>query len=190
MTRHLYGEFLTLQSVGVIVGILLIALHAFALVRPQPVQQFLKRFPRQKQIGIAILTIDLLWSLWLVKNIDLGEFHPMRKWLLIGLPVAFILIIAFVDEFLAVRALGVFLLLFACPILEAAFLKPYTSRLLLSTLSYVWIVAALFWVGMPYILRDQIDWASNSQGRWKILSSAGIGYGVVILVCAVAYWGG
>jgi len=188
MTRHLYTELLSLQMIGIIVGVVLVGLHIYALMKPTEVKGFLKEFPRHKNIGIGILAVDLIWSLWLLNRVDLGEFHNLRQPLQIILPVAFFLVIVFVDEFLAVRALGVLMLLLACPILDIAFLKPPVSRLFLSALAYIWIVAALFWVGMPYVLRDQIGWASKSEGRWKALATAGVAYGALILVCAFLFW--
>lgn len=188
MTRHFYSELLSLQMLGIIIGLILVGLHLYAMMKPAMVQGFLKEFPRHKNIGIAILAIDLIWSLWLLKHIDLGEFYTLRTPLHYILPVAFVLVVMFVDEFLAVRALGVFMLLLACPMLDIAFLKAPVSRLFLSGLAYIWIVAALFWVGMPFVLRDQISWVSKSQGRWKALALAGVVYGAVILVCAFAFW--
>ena len=31
------------------------------------------------------------------------------------------------------------------------------------TLVYVWIVFAMFWIGMPYTLRDQIAWLTQKR---------------------------
>ena len=38
---------------------------------------------------------------------EMGEFSSFRRPLLILLPISFLLVIRFVDEFLAVRALGI-----------------------------------------------------------------------------------
>jgi hypothetical protein len=73
-------------------------------------------------------------------------------------------------------------LLAAEPLLEAAWLRPEVSRLLLVTLVYVWITFALFWIGMPYTLRDQIDWVLRVPARWKIGCFAGIAYGAALLI--------
>lgn len=190
MTRHLYSEFLNLQTLGLIIGILLIITHAVALLKPELVQGFLKRFPRWKEIGIAILAIDFIWAFWLIGNVDLGEFFTWEKKIKIILPIAFVLFVMFVDEFLAARALGIFMLLLACPVLDMAFLKTPVTRLLLPALAYVWVILGLFWVGMPYVLRDQIAWVSKSSGRWRGLSLAGAAYGIAIVVCALMFWGG
>jgi len=87
-----------------------------------------------------------------------------------------------------VRAIGFFLILAACPVLDAAFLEPPVTRLLLVALAYVWIVKGMFWVGMPYLMRDQIAWATASPERWKALTLAGVGYGAAVLVCALAFY--
>ncbi len=189
MTREVY-VFLSLQMAGIIVGVLLIGSHLYALLRPQPVQEFLRNLPRHKEIGYGLMALNFLWTYWLVTQVDLGEFYTWEGPLKIIVPVGFVLVILFVDEFLAARAVGMFVLLLACPILEAAFQKEPATRLLLPVLAYIWIVLGLFWVGMPYTLRDQITWASKTKGRWSALSIGGIVYGVAILVCAFVFWGG
>ena len=83
-----------------------------------PVQNFLPRFPRSRVAGAVLLTIDLVWSFWLMVTMEMGEFAAFRLPLLIALPVGFFLVLLFVDEFLAVRALGILCLLAAEPLLD------------------------------------------------------------------------
>ena len=177
---------LSLHTVAFILGFLLLAGHILALVRPEQTKAWLVRLPRSKPLGIGLLVVDSLWSFWLVSNMDLGEFSQYRTWLQIGVPIAFVLTLVFVDEFLAVRALGMLALLAAEPVLSAAFLRPESARLLLVVLAYVWLTLGLFWVGMPYLLRDQIDWITRTGNRFRALTLAGLVYGLVVLVCAVA----
>jgi hypothetical protein len=177
---------LTLHTVGLIAGAFLVLLSLAAIFLPA--DNFLPRFPRSQAAGAALLTIDLVWSFWLLATMEMGEFSAFRRPLLIILPVGFILVLRFVDEFLAVRALGIFCLLAAEPLLDAAFLRPETSRLLVTVLAYLMILAGLFWVTMPYLLRDQIHWSTMTAGRWRLLSGLGFVFGAAILVCAfVAY---
>jgi hypothetical protein len=93
-----------------------------------------------------------------------------------------------VDEFLSVRALGILLLLLAEPVLEAAFLRAESSRLLLVCLAYVWIVIGMFWVALPYLMRDQIAWLLKSNSRWTAACLGGIVYGVAILISAALFY--
>jgi hypothetical protein len=165
-----------------IVGLLLVIGHTFALLQPKATQEFLRTLPRSKPAGLLLLVIVAVWSWLLATNIDLGEFSNWRFRLQVFIPVAAYLTWQYVDEFLAARALGMIVLLAAEPLLEAAFLRPELSRLFLVSLVYVWICFALFWIGMPYTLRDQIAWLSKNEGRWKSAAFVGIGYGVILLI--------
>ena len=95
-------------------------------------------------------------------TMEMGEFSSFRRPLLIALPIGYLLVMRFVNEFLAVRALGILCLLAAEPLLEAAFLRYEPSRLLVTVFAYILIVKGLFWVTMPYLLRDHIDLGSRS----------------------------
>lgn len=177
---------LSLHTAGLIAGALLAVLSLSAIFLPA--QDFLLRFPRSRAAGGILLTIDFVWSFALLSTMEMGEFSSFRRPLLIILPIGFLLVLRFVDEFLAVRALGILCLLAAEPLLNAAFLRPETSRLLITVLAYLMIVAGLFWVTMPYLLRDQISWSTRDSGRWRFLSGLGFVFGAAILVCAfVAY---
>jgi len=126
----------------------------------------------------------LVWSFWLLATMEMGEFSSFRKPLLIILPIGYVLVLRFVEEFLAVRALGILCLLAAEPLLESAFFRDESSRLVLTVLAYLMIVAGLFWVTMPYLLRDQINWSASNNTRWHALHGIAAAYGAAILVCA------
>src|SRR5215471_9072462 len=179
---------LSLHTVGLIVGLLFVIIHLTALVRPEETMQWLKKLPRSRFLGNCFLAVDAIWTFWLVTNMDLGEFSQFRTWLQVGVPIVFILTILFVDEFLAVRALGIMALLAAEPVLSAAFLRPETARLLVVILAYAWLTLGLFWVGMPYLLRDQITWLTESANRFKAAAVAGVLYSLGILLCAVTVY--
>jgi hypothetical protein len=42
---------------------------------------------------------------------------------------------------------------------------------------------------MPYLMRDHIAWASASESRWVKLAAGGAAYGIIVMVCALAFWG-
>ena len=176
----------SLHTVGLIAGLILLLVSLLALFLP--VENFLPQFPRSRTAGAVLLTVDLIWSFWLLATMEMGEFSNFRRPLLIILPIGFFLVLKFVDEFLAVRALGILCLLAAEPLLDAAFLRPEISRLLITVLAYLMIAAGLFWVTMPYLLRDQISWSTRSPDRRRFISGLGFVFGAAILVCAlVAY---
>jgi len=168
---------LDLRLVSLIAGIFLILSHGFALLRPGPVQKWLRKLPRSKTIGAALLIIDAAWALILITTMDLGEFTHLRMGLLITIIAGTFLTFRYVEEFLAVRALGILLLLVAEPLVEAAFLRPETGRLLLVAWAYVLAILGMIWVGLPYLFRDWIDLARKSRAIWATAAAAGVLYG-------------
>src|SRR5947209_8771840 len=175
----IYG--LSLQTGGFMAGITLIVLSLPGLVKPGLVQDWLKRFPRSGIAGVVLLSLVLVWSFWLLATMEMGEFASFRRPLLIALPIGYVLVLRFVEEFLAIRALGILCLLAAEPLLEAAFFRNETSRLLVTVFAYLLILGGLFWVTMPYLLRDQINWSARSNARWRTLHAITFCYGAIIL---------
>lgn len=173
-----------LHAVALIVGIVVILLGLPGLFLPGKLQAWAKQLPRSFPAGVILLSIDLLWTFWLVATMEMGEFQSFRRPLLILLPIGYILTMRFVDEFLAVRALGVLCLLASEPLLDAAFLRTDAARLVVTVFAYVMIVFGILWVTMPYLLRDYIDWVSKKQLRWRGVHGLCVLYGVVVLVLA------
>ncbi len=174
---------LSLQAAGTIAGAFLVLISLPGLLKPH-LAGVAQKFPRSHVAGVFLLTICLVWTFWLLATIQMGEFSSFRRPLLIALPIGYGLILRFVGEFLAVRALGILCLLAAEPLLDAAFLRYEPSRLLLTVLAYLLILAGLFWVAIPYVLRDQIDWSARSGFRWRCLHAIALIYGCVILTFA------
>ncbi len=179
---------LTLFTTGLAAGLLLILGHAFALAKPSDSMAWAKTFPRSRAAATVLLAIAAVWSFLLVRSIDLGEFSPLRNMMLLGIVAGSILSWIYVPEFLAVRSLGMLLLLAAEPLLESAVLRDEPTRLLLVLLAYAWVIAGLFLVGMPYLLRDAITWLTGIPIRWKAAALGGVAYGVALVASAVFFW--
>jgi hypothetical protein len=176
---------LSLQAAGIIAGLFLLLVSVPGLLKPEFVRNLAQRFPRSRGLAVALLTIDLIWSFWLLATMEMGEFSTFRRPLLIALPIGYFLALRFVNELLAVRALGILCLLAAEPLLDAAFFRYETSRFLVSVFAYLMIVAGLFWVTMPYLLRDQLNWSTRNAGRCRFLHGLILLYGAAILAFAV-----
>ena len=174
---------LSLQAAGITAGVFLVLISLPGLVKPT-LASVAQKFPRSHVAGVFLLTICLVWTFWLLASIQMGEFSSFRRPLLIALPIGYGLVLRFVGEFLAVRALGILCLLAAEPLLDAAFLRYEPSRLLLTVFAYLLILAGLFWVAIPYVLRDQINWSTRTVFRWRFLHAIALFYGGVILTFA------
>jgi len=153
-----------LHTAGIIVGAFLILVGLLGLIkRSSPV--VMQRFPRSRLRHWSAEHLSHLDSL-ATRHDQMGEFSGFRRPLLIALPIGYVLVLRFVDEFLAVRALGILCLLAAEPLLDAAFLRYESSRLLITVFAYLLIVAGLFWVSIPYVLRaNQLD--RTNVFRWR-----------------------
>jgi hypothetical protein len=184
----LYEPGLPLKLMGILVGLWLVASHVVAFLKPGIVKPWLKAFPRNEKIGTVLVIIGFAWAYLIWSCMDLGEFFKIERpvqLVIIGVCVG---VIVYVKEFLAVRSLGFLMILAAAPMLESAFLKEPQTRLLLVVFAYAIAVKGMFWVGMPYLMRDQITWVLAKENRYKIGAIAGAAYGLVMAVCAVLWW--
>lgn len=196
---HFYERF-SLFHTGIALGVCLLVLHLFLLIKKDASQKFLTKFPRNQRLGQIILGVGMLWFWLLIAPegkgfmsflaMDMTEFNRVKPILRLLMPVFFVLVSLSITEFLSVRAFGLLGLLVAQPLLDAAFLKESTTRLLIPIWTYALITVSLFSVGMPYLLRDGITWATASAGRWKALCLGGAAYGAAIIICALAFWRG
>lgn len=179
-----------LQLVGILLGVGLILLHLLALVKKDSTSAFLKKLPRDTgMFATVLLTVDFVLAFVVVTSMDLGEFYHLRWLAQAVLPVMYLALCFWVNDYLGARATGIFMLLIATPILNAAFLKEPATRLLLPVLAYIWLTLGLFWIGMPATLRDQVAWLTAKDSRYRGACIAGIAYGAAIVLCAVIWWG-
>lgn len=177
-----------LKGTGIVVALALILSHGWALKNTAKTQAFLKAFPRTYSWGVILLTIDFLWSEFALVNMDMGEFFNMRDKFMMIVAGGYVAVLIYVKEFLAVRALGALLLLVAGPVLTAAFLQPQISRLLLPILAYVWIIVGMFFIGMPFLMRDWVNALISKPQRWNLAVYGGIAYGIVLLAAAILFY--
>ncbi|MGZ5021298.1 MAG: hypothetical protein ACXWFY_01930 [Chthoniobacterales bacterium] len=175
---------LSLKTAGILAGLFLLLISLPSLFRPTLGRDWFTKLPRSRPAGILLFTIAFIWTFWLLATMEMGEFSSFRKPLLIALPVGYFLVLRFVNEFLAVRALGILYLLAAEPLIEAAFLRYESSRLLVTVFAYILVVKGLFFVTMPYVMRDQIDWGTRTTGRWMSLNAVALAYGTALLAFA------
>lgn len=181
---------MSLQTAALAAGIAVLIVHLAAFIKAPLALEKLKNVPRSQSIGTAILTIDFIWAWVVASSIDLGDFNRLRMLGQFAVPLVYVAMLFWVNDYLGARSIGILLLLAACPLLDAAFLQPPGARVILSLICYIWIILGLFWVGMPYTMRDQIAWATRTAGRYKALAAAGAAYGVLLIVAAFAFFKG
>lgn len=191
---HIY-EKLPLFETGLIMGIVLVLLHLFALLKPEPAKRALNAAHTAEKAGVALLGIDFAWVALLLWDspsnplrMPLFEFEGTRGILLILCPVLWFILGTMAKENLFPRALGFFLLLMAIVPMSAAFLKEPATRLLIPLWWYPVLTASMFWVAWPWTFRD---WAAKFTARpllFRAVALFGTLYGAAIILCAILFW--
>lgn len=193
---HAY-EKIPLNLAGYVLAIALIASHLWMVLKPVEAKEFFKSFPRNIKLGRIFMAVGMFWFWMLIVPekiftsplaMDLQDFNSLKIIMAFVVPLVAYLVITECTEFLAVRGLGLCLLMAAAPLLAAAWQEPHTLKNLIPLYAYAMIIKGLVMVGMPYITRDLISWASASNSRFKIMSLAGLSYGVIVLLCSIIFW--
>lgn len=191
---HAY-KLILLPWAGYVLGVLLIVLHGAALIFHGKVRAAMLHLHERHGAAAALLAVDFLWIFLLIADIpgtrlgvDLDFFAPYRPLLLLIVPLMWIVLVTKVRELLFPRALGLFLLLLACPLLEGAYLKDPQSRLLIPVWCYIVITLSLFWIAKPYLFRRMAAYVAARPALYATLAWAGLVYGCAVLACAIFVW--
>ena len=166
-----------LAGLSLIVGSVTGMVSACLVLFPSASRSCIKAFPRHKLSGGVLAALALTWSTVLLMNMHLGFLEPYKGWLLAIGPITFLLIIFFVDELLAPRALGGLLLLVPAPIIIAARLEESSWRYYALVVSYLMVIKGIALILHPYLFRKSCE--------LTVRSDAGVrGWGLVGLISA------
>lgn len=196
---HPYQE-ISLASAGLFTGLALVILYGLMLWKPEKSKEIAVKLPRNSDLGTYFMGFGMVWFWLLVApdgkgflsalTMDLGEFNKIKNYLMIGVPLFCIGMIVYVKEFLFVRGLGLCLLMIAAPLLYASDFEPVPLQFVMPLFCYAMIIKGLFFVGMPYLFRDGVNWAVASDTRWRRLLAGGMAMGVLFLVLSLTVWRG
>ncbi len=190
---HIY-EKLPLGWVGLLMGLVLVALHSYAILYPEKTKAALAGAAENDTAGRVLLTVDFVWIFLLLLDVswnplrmNLFDFNSFRGFLIILCPIIWFVLYGERKALIFPRALGLFLLLLAIVPLTAAFLKEPVTRLLIPIWWYPVLTVAMFWVGKPYLLRDWAAWYTARPRLYQYSNLCGLAYGVLVLVCSF-FW--
>lgn len=196
---HPYQE-ISLSSAGLVLGVFLIVLYGLMFTKLERSREIAKKLPRNTQVGTYLMGIGMVWFWLLVAppgkgmlsslSMDLGEFNKAKKYLMIGVPLFCVGMIMYVREFIFVRGLGLCFLMAAAPLLYAADFESASFQFVMPLFCYVMIILGLYFVGMPYLFRDGINWATASSGRWRGFSLVGLIGGLIFVTLGLTVWRG
>jgi len=165
---------------------ILLAGGLILIVSPERTTEIFRRFPRSRTAAAVLTAVDLAWVALIVMRAPLGRFEFLKPYVIPASVVAFGIVFFFVDELLAPRALGGFLLLAGDPVLDAARWNPSYWRLAVVALVYLWVIAGMWLVLSPWRFRlciEKLVPAIRMRIAGGVLAAAGGLVGGLALGC-------
>lgn len=165
-----------------VVGGFKIAGSVAALYSPDSARRVIGGFARHEIWGWVLTSVNLAWAGWLILHTPPFSAMPsIEPMVYLGGPLAFFLVVVFLDEMLAARALGGLLLLVGSPIMMAARESESGLSVVMTLLAYAWVVAGMVLVVSPYRLRQALAYLTIDRRRFRGWSLLGLGMGLVLL---------
>jgi len=177
-----------LAIASTVIGGVTIAGRLPGVFAPDQFSDFARKFPRSVIWGRVLAAIAALWAAIIMYNAAVDDFAWLKPIVVIGMPIAYWLVIQFADQFLAIRAQAALLLLVAKVVLNAADLSDQPSRLVITVLAYLWVCAAIWMASAPHQVRDVIGFITAKRGRCRISSLVGVVFGVVLVVLGLCVY--
>lgn len=153
------------SSVSIATGLFFAGLAFMMLARPESLTRFFKAFPRNRWWGILLTAIGLLWSAVYIDQMTLGELSKYKWLLYILTPLSLYLIIHYLDELLAARALGGILMLYPTIMVNSAKWHPSSLRYIVLVLAYVMVAAGIWLILSPFKFRIWTDGLMAGKSR-------------------------
>lgn len=174
---------MSLSIIAMGVGAALFFAYAAGLFRTDMAKRFLQAFPRSRFWGILLATVDIAWVSYELRNATqvFEFFRPIQPHTYLLGAIALAGVIFLMDELLAPRALGGFLLLLAAPLLNAARWHPSQWRLVVTVFAYVLAIKGMVFVLSPFRFRHGVEWLSASVTRWKVSMVVGLIFSLVLV---------
>ena len=170
---------MTLYQSTYLFALLLAALGLPFALFPQRFEKCAFAFLRSAKAAVIPFGGSGLWFLYTLSQLGESDFGNTRGLLMAVFGGAGILAFFYLSVFLSVRGLCVFSLLLSREFLDSAFMQEPTSRLVLVSLAYALVVAALYLGAVPYRLRDFLTFLYEKPKRARA-------FGAAMLFCAAA----
>ncbi len=159
---------ISLSTIACVLGAFIAVVNVLPIAAPEQVRRWAAAFPRSKGPAWALTAIDLTWVSWVILHASLGRFEVLKPAVYAAGPISFILIVVFMDELLAPRALGGLLLLIANPVLNAARWLDTEWRLVMVVVAYIWVIIGIMLVLSPFYFRKGAEVATKTDFRCRV----------------------
>jgi hypothetical protein len=168
-------------------GGLIIATRFPGIVWPESFRKLVLQFPRSVMTGRILMAIAALIAWVVMYQSATDEWAFARPLILIGVPIAYILVVQYGDQFLSLRATAALILLVAKQMVDATDVSDAPLRLVVTVLAYLMVIMAAWVTIAPHIFRDVLGYCMASNKRCRVTCGLGlcVGIGLVALgLCA------
>ncbi len=172
-----------LAITSTLLGAAIIAGRLPGVIAPEKVSVHLRKFPRSVLWGRILMGICAVWAgivLYFFAAVD--DFAWLKPFIVIGIPIAYWLVLQFADQFLAIRGLAALMLLIAKVTLNAADISDSPSRLIVTVVAYLWVCGAVWMASAPHQVRDWINFMTANATRCRFVCSMGAAVGAFLVL--------
>lgn len=170
-------------TTGIVYGVLYLPM----VMAPGLARKGLQVFPRNIWAGGILAALALAWAAWELNDMPLGAVDAYKTWLWVAGPLVYLLVMVFMNELLAPRALGGLLMLSASPLLEAQRVCDSGWTVIPALLAYIWVVTGMVLVLSPFRFRQAMELCCGTDAacRWtgiagQVLAVFMVGLGLMV----------
>ena len=171
---------LKLSTLAVVLGLGLAGPQIYGLLNPAAFRAAVRKFPRSKNWGYALVALATVWFLWLLKNESIADFEPYKPVMLGGFALVGVLTCIYVSDFLAVRGFAVVAMLLAKLMLDTQRWVGTDWRLVIALWGYLLAILGIWFTVSPWRMRDLLDWATASDQRVRVGSALRLAFGLFV----------
>jgi len=174
-----------LAITSIVLGSAMVAGRLPGLLATEKFRRMALAFPRHVWWGRILSAVVALWTGIVMFGAATEDWAWARPFIILGVPVAYGLVIQFGNQFLAVRAGAALMLLVAKVMLDASDASELTSRLVVAVVAYLWVVTAIWMTIAPYQLRAWLGWIMANNVRCRIICALGVAIGLLLFTLGV-----
>lgn len=174
-----------LSTLAILLGLLAAGPQAYGLFNPKGLADWLRKFPRNIPLGVALMALGTGWFLYYLSLESIADFAAFKPHMMVVFAGIGLLTCIFVHDFLAVRGLAIVFLCLARLMVDTG--RPHLGDsiwvLVIQVWAYVFVVAGIWLTISPWRLRDWIAWHTATESRVRI--GCGLRLGFCLLVAAL-----
>jgi len=175
---------MNLSLLSILLGVGLGLPQVYGLTKPAQLAAAARKFPRNFAVGVALMLLGTAWFVWNVNIEPIADFSAFKPYMMFAFAAVGVLSCIFIQDFLAVRALAVVVLLLAKLMLDTG--RPHLGEspfvLVIQAWAYGLIIAGIWFTITPWRLRDLIEWATATESRTRLLSGVRLAFAAFILL--------